>query len=130
MKTYNGSLGSVFRGKGYKAQILKIIGISRKQVLDWFYFQMFLCPSKGMTFSNYGNLWEIDHIKPVSGFDLTLSTDLKACYHWSNLRPLPCIENNCKGPRLTQESLGQHNDILKLYCELNSLPVIQLNMDP
>jgi len=43
----------------------------------------------GMSWENYGRGgWEIDHIKACAGFDLTDSDQCRACFHYSNLRPL------------------------------------------
>ena len=42
----------------------------------------------GMAWENRGTLWHIDHIKPVSAFDLTDVEQQKACFHFSNLQPL------------------------------------------
>jgi hypothetical protein len=55
----------------------------------------------GMSWNNRGrwgeNVWHIDHIKPLSKFDLTNREEfLKAC-HYSNLQPMWCDENNIKG---------------------------------
>ena len=40
-----------------------------------------------MNWDNHGNVWEIDHIKPCSLFNLT---DLKQqeCFHYTNMQPL------------------------------------------
>lgn len=46
---------------------------------------------EGMTWDNYGlgkDKWHIDHIRPVSSFDLTTVEQQKACYHYTNLQPL------------------------------------------
>lgn len=50
----------------------------------------------GMSWSNR-NEWHVDHIKPLSSFDLTNREQfLKAC-HYTNLQPLWAIENLRKG---------------------------------
>jgi hypothetical protein len=41
-----------------------------------------------MSWINHGNIWEIDHIKPCSYFDLTNIEQQKQCFHYTNLQPL------------------------------------------
>jgi hypothetical protein len=42
---------------------------------------------EGMTWENYGD-WHIDHIIPCAAFDLTKESEVKKCFHFSNLQPL------------------------------------------
>lgn len=46
----------------------------------------------GMTWENKGE-WELDHIKPLCTFDLTLASEFKKAAHYSNVRPLWKTEN-------------------------------------
>lgn len=50
----------------------------------------------GMTWENRGKLWEIDHIKPLSKFDLRHESEKLAAFHYSNHRPLLLTENRRK----------------------------------
>lgn len=43
--------------------------------------------SEGMSWGNWGE-WEIDHIKPISTFDLNDEAQRLACFHYANTRPL------------------------------------------
>lgn len=52
----------------------------------------------GMTWTS-GN-WHIDHIKPLSSFDLTKIEEQKKAFHYSNLQPLFAIENLKKSNRI------------------------------
>lgn len=48
----------------------------------------------GMTWENYGVYgWHIDHIKPLSSFDLTDKKQFLEACHYTNLRPLWAKEN-------------------------------------
>jgi hypothetical protein len=54
----------------------------------------------GMSWDNYGNghnKWNIDHIKPVSKFNLTKLSEQKKAFHFTNCQPMWAIENIKKG---------------------------------
>ena len=57
-------------------------------------FELFLLDklTDGMIFDNYGEC-EIDHIKPISLFNLHNHNELFECCHFNNLQPLWKIEN-------------------------------------
>jgi hypothetical protein len=43
----------------------------------------------GMSWENYGRKgWELDHRRQCASFDLTDADQLRACFHFTNLRPL------------------------------------------
>jgi hypothetical protein len=52
---------------------------------------------RGMSWENYGYRgWHIDHIRPCAKFDLTDPEQQKACFHFTNLRPLWAADNHAK----------------------------------
>lgn len=55
----------------------------------------------GMSWDNYGD-WHIDHIKPVSSFNIKFIEDkeLKECWSLQNLQPLWAGENIKKGAKI------------------------------
>lgn len=57
----------------------------------------------GMTPENYGKVWHIDHILPVSWFDAGRQDHRAACFHWSNMRPAFASENRGRSNKCTQE---------------------------
>jgi hypothetical protein len=50
----------------------------------------------GMSWQNYGKIWEIDHIMPCAIFDLAKPEHQKRCFHFSNLQPLFITANRRK----------------------------------
>ncbi len=49
----------------------------------------------GMGWHNM-ELWQIDHVRPCSSFDLTTSQGQRDCFHYSNMQPLWETENKRK----------------------------------
>ena len=55
----------------------------------------------GMTWENYGLYgWHIDHILPCNSFDLTLDSEQRKCFHYTNMQPLWAKENLAKGDKI------------------------------
>jgi hypothetical protein len=50
----------------------------------------------GMTFENYADVWEIDHIIPATAFDLKTEDGQRSYCHFTNLQPLTVHENRVK----------------------------------
>lgn len=54
----------------------------------------------GMSWDNYGE-WHVDHIIPVSRFNLATLSGQKAAFHFTNTQPLWAADNMKKGDRVT-----------------------------
>ena len=53
-----------------------------------------------MNWNNYGEYWEIDHIKPIDSFDLNIEENLYLCFHYTNTQPLEKTKNREKSNKI------------------------------
>jgi hypothetical protein len=54
---------------------------------------------ENMNWENYGE-WHIDHIIPISYFDLTIEEELRKAFYFKNTRPLWAHDNLSKGAKI------------------------------
>lgn len=74
---------------GYKSEKTEaLLGIPVKE-LKVYLERMFV---DGMNWENYGK-WHIDHIIPLSSFDLSQGVEQKKAFHYTNLQPLWAKDN-------------------------------------
>jgi hypothetical protein len=66
---------------------------------EFFYKHIMSQMKEGMTLENI----HLDHIKPVSRFDLTDLEEVHKCCHWSNIQPLLAIDNLKKSNKWSEE---------------------------
>lgn len=54
----------------------------------------------GMEWSNYGKVWEIDHLFPCASYDFSDPAQQRSCFHYTNLQPLFVSENRRKKDKI------------------------------
>jgi hypothetical protein len=94
------------KGIDKQAPTMQIVGCSIEFLKQWLESQF----RRGMTWDNYGDKWHIDHIIPVSEYDLTDPAQLRQAFNWQNMRPLSAKANMKKGSKIVicQECLPLH----------------------
>lgn len=84
-------------------QSLKLVGCAVEELKIYLETIFYPHPFTGeiMSWDNYGILgWHVDHIIPISSFNLSdKDQSLKAC-HYTNLQPLWAVDNLAKGDKL------------------------------
>jgi len=69
---------------------IELLGCSKEELITHLESQF----QTGMSWGNWSlNGWHIDHIRPVSSFDLSDPAQVQECFHFSNLQPLWAIDN-------------------------------------
>jgi hypothetical protein len=58
-----------------------------------------------MSWDNWGEVWELDHIQPVASFDQEDEAQRKLCWNWQNFQPLPKKRNREKCAKITVPQL-------------------------
>ena len=84
-------------GRNYKT--LKNIGCTLPCLIKHFESKW----KSGMSWENYGSgnaKWEVDHIIPLSSFDLKNPTEVEKANHYTNLQALWSFENKRKSDKL------------------------------
>jgi hypothetical protein len=92
-KTIRNRINKVLSGRRRSAST-ELLGCSFIALRQWLSYQF----KPGMTWDNYGK-WHVDHVKPLSHFDLTDPEQQRIAFHWTNLQPLWAEENLSKNNR-------------------------------
>jgi hypothetical protein len=88
-----------FTGKARSLSMVRDMGCDQRFFLRHIESQF----TAGMTMENYGKLWHLDHIYPLSKADLTDRVQFLAAANWRNLRPMLGPENVEKRDTITPE---------------------------
>ena len=61
-----------------------------------------------MNFQNYGK-WHVDHIKPISSYNLENEKELFECFNYKNLQPLWAHDNLVKSNKIIKPEFIDDN---------------------
>ena len=93
----------------------ELLGCSYPWLIKWLEYNF----KDGYTWDNYGNIWQIDHIRPCASFDLTDEIEQRKCFHWTNLAPLSTSENASKKDKILIDYIQYYEkkvvDFLTIY---------------
>ena len=86
-------LSAALKGKSKGLKTIDTIGCSIRELK--YHLEKQFCV--GMSWDNHGSVWHLDHIKPISLFELPLQ--IKEANHYTNLQPLFKQDNLSKGKK-------------------------------
>ena len=103
---------------------IEYLGCSTNEYLKWLLKNDF-----GYTLDNRGNEWHIDHVIPLSRFNLENEEQQLIAFNWRNTMPLSVEENLKKGNKIIKEQIEQHYKKLVEYSIENKLDLPQVFID-
>jgi hypothetical protein len=90
-------LSDLIQNRGLGERTVELLGCDKDTFLNHLKSQF----TEGMTWENYGlKGWHVDHIIPISSYDLTNEDEVKKACHYSNLQPLWWQDNLEKGNKI------------------------------
>lgn len=99
------------------------IGSSFEQMANWLEYNF----TSKMTWQNRGIEWDVDHVIPVSKWDLSNPEQTYMCYNWKNLSPLNSPKNRIeKNNMIDHDQIVQHKAQLRKYYLEKSLDLKEL----
>jgi hypothetical protein len=96
------------------------LGCSREEYIKWL-----LSNKNGYNLDNYGTTWHIDHVIPLSKFDLTKEENIMIAFNWRNTMPLSAKENLAKNAKILVPQIKEHYQKLQEYHQNNNMPLPQ-----
>jgi len=87
------------------------------------YFKWMLTYNEKYTIENRGSEWHIDHVIPLSRFDLENKDEQLIAFNWRNTMPLSVKENLSKNNRIHKPQIEQHYNHLLEYHKQNNIEI-------
>jgi hypothetical protein len=103
---------------------VEYLGCNTPDYLSWL-----LTYNPEYTIENRGKEWHIDHVIPLSCFDLENEQQQLIAFNWRNTMPLSVKENLKKNRKIIKEQVEQHYKKLKEHHEKHNLDLPQEFID-
>ena len=121
--------------RSVRTRILSAIKKKTKHTINYLgcncseYLKWILNNDNQYTFENYGKEWHIDHVIPLSKFDITNEEQQLIAFNWRNTMALSVKENLSKNNKIIKSQIEQHIKKLKKYHIENNLDLPQVFID-
>ena len=100
------------------------LGCMPSEYLQWICFN-----AKDFTLENYGKVWHIDHVIPLSKFNFENEQEALLAFNWRNTTPLLARDNLVKNNKIIPSQIEQHLETLTDYHKKNSIELPQVYID-
>lgn len=92
----------------------ELTGCTFHQFKKWIEFQF----TDDINWDNRSE-WHLDHVIPLSFFNVASVEEQYLACHWTNLRPLYAVENKSKGGKILQDVILDHIHTIKSFLNEN-----------
>jgi uncharacterized protein (DUF983 family) len=103
---------------------IEYLGCSSKEYFNWI-----LTNDLKYNLTNHGSNWHIDHVIPLSHFNLEDENEQLIAFNWRNTMPLSVRENLSKNRKILKPQIEQHIKKLSEYHLENKLDLPQVFID-
>ena len=100
---------------------IEYLGLTSVEYLKWI-----LNYNSAYTIENYGKEWHIDHVIPLSLFNLENPDEQLIAFNWRNTMPLSAKENLTKNNRIDVSQIEQHSHHLLEYHKQQNIEMPQI----
>ena len=112
------------RNKNKTKHSVEYLGCSPDEYFKWIFEYNNTC-----YLENHGKEWHIDHVIPISKFDLDSEDQQLLAFNWRNTMPLSCQENLSKNNKIIKLQVETHYKKLVEYHLENKLDLPQVYID-
>lgn len=104
-----------------RTRIINCIRKKNKHTIDYLgcnsndYMEWILNNTEKYTYENYGKEWHIDHVIPLSKFNLLDEKEQLIAFNWRNTMPLSVKDNLSKNNKIIKTQIEEHIENLKKY---------------
>jgi hypothetical protein len=112
------------RYKNKTKHSVEYLGCSSNEYFEWIFNY-----NNDYNLDNHGIVWHIDHVIPLSKFDLNIEEQQLIAFNWRNTMPLSCEEKLKKNNKILQSQVEKHYKKLVEYHIENKLDLPQVYID-
>ena len=99
---------------------IKYLGCSTSEYIKWIGYHI-----EDFTLEDFGKKWHVDHVIPLSRFDLEDDDEVFIAFNWRNTMPLSVKENLTKNNKILPQQIKKHVKTLKKYHKENNIELPQ-----
>ena len=104
-----------FKNKNKTKHSVEYLGCSSDEYFNWIFSY-----NNNYILENHGSIWHIDHVIPISKFDLTNDQEKLIAFNWRNTMPLSVKENLSKNNKIIPIQIEHHyKKLLEYHLENN-----------